>query len=70
MTAAPAQERIAQILAEGLKTNGIQPHQTDVTQSGRELARIVKLRDGAGGHGVAAIDQDTDRDARLHLEHL
>ncbi len=70
MAAAAAQKGVAQILAEGLNADGIQPHQADVAQRGGELARIVKLRDGAGGHGVAAIQQDPHRNARLHLEHL
>jgi len=67
---ASAQKRIAQLLAEGLNADGIQAHQADIAQRGGELARIVKLRDGAGGHGVAAIEQDADGNTRLHLEHF
>ncbi len=66
----PHRNESPKLLAEGLNADGIEPHQADVAQRRGQLARVVELRDGAGGHGVAAIEQNADGNARLHLEHF
>ncbi len=70
MAATSTQEGIAQVLAERLNAHGIEPHQPDIAQRRSQPASIVELRDFAGGHGVTAIEQQADRNARFHLEHF
>src|ERR1700722_3027739 len=58
------------MFSKGLDANGVEAHQADVAQGRGQFARIVKLRDAARKHGVAAIQQNPNRNARLHLEHF
>ena len=59
---------------KGLNEDRVVPHESDVGQGGGKLTREVELRDLAlsrpGGHRCRRVEQQTDRRARLRLEHF
>ncbi len=70
VSTASAKEGVAETGCKGLQADRIETNEPDIAECGREFTGILELWIAPGLHGTAGIEQNSDRNARLDLEHL